>query len=32
MDHIEFFRNGGNTSINNMLPLCTRRAMSPALL
>ena len=24
MDHIEFFRNGGDTSINNMLPLCEK--------
>ena len=24
MHHIEFFRNGGNTSINNMLPLCEK--------
>jgi len=24
MHHIEFFRNGGNTSINNLLPLCEK--------
>ena len=24
MDDIEFFRNGGTTSINNMLPLCEK--------